>query len=76
MPLKDLFVHGIHLGGASGRKRSPRFIHALVDNTNDQTVCGFNVGGWSRKLITKKKLLEVLSIDSVCKNCAHATGLI
>ena len=76
MPLKDLFVQGIHLGGFSGKKRSPRFIHALVDNSTEETMCGVNVSGWSRKMFSRKKLLEILMPDLVCRNCAHKVGLI
>lgn len=74
MPLKDLFVMGVHIGGASGKKRSARFIHALVDNTNDTTHCGCDVGGWSRKLLQRKKVTELLT-DMICKTCAARVGL-
>lgn len=74
MPLKDLFVMGVHLGGAGGRKRSARFIHALLDNSQDTTICGVDVGGWSRKFLPRKKVQELLT-DMVCKTCAGKVGL-
>lgn len=74
MPLKDLFVMGVHFGGPNGKKRSPRFIHALLDSSQDVTQCGCDVSGWSRKFLRRSKVQELI-LDMVCKTCAAKVGL-